>query len=635
MNDSRTYSNNLLVNKTEEEIRKDAQDHDREVGNDGGDKNEKYKLFADTSSHRALKLRNLSVSQKGEVSALSGKGGKGISPIGGGGTISNQDYTNFVYSQLEQDKIRRLQEMRRMAVYAEVSDCLDEICDEAFVKDPESDELIECTVIGDQNPEIKSTIEREFISFAENFDLDNRGWEYIRQLLIEGELFFENIISKDKPWHGILGVVNIPCELVSPTFYNVQNGDIREFQLRVIKPLDKSQYQARNSYQSAAQTVANMQIQNEERVPLGLSQVTYIHSNVWNDSKQFRLPYLEMARRAYKQLSLVEDAIVIYRLVRAPERLVFKVDVGNMAPHDAEAYMRRQMNAYETKKSIDDDGRIQNSHDPQSMQDNYWFAKRSGTEGSDVTTLPGGANLGQLEDLNYFLDKLYKALKVPSSRRSPDTPTRDGTEITREELRFAKFVMRIQRQIAQGIKIAFITHLKLLGKGQKGNPNSWWDEFEIQESDLQVEMAAPTNFAAMREQQMFELLQANFNNMAANEMVSTTYAMRKYLKMSDEDIRINHSLLRYDAALTWELQQIVTLGPDFRAELKKQAGELEGGGEFGGGGGGGGGLGGGLGGGGLGGDSGLPEFGDMDVPGEDEGSDVGADDSTALPDAGE
>jgi hypothetical protein len=163
-------------------------------------------------------------------------------------------------------------------------------------------------------------------------------------------------------------------------------------------------------------------IEKFDFIPMDDNQVSYINSGIWNQDKTFRLPFIENARRAYRQLSLVEDAIVIYRLVRAPERLVFNVDVGNMAPPKAEAYLRKLFKSIGVKRLLILINLVKfRKFNPQSMLDSFWFAKRAGSEGTSVTQLQGGANLGELADLMYFVNKLYKALKVPLNRLNPDS----------------------------------------------------------------------------------------------------------------------------------------------------------------------------------------------------------------------
>jgi hypothetical protein len=177
-------------------------------------------------------------------------------------------------------------------------------------------------------------------------------------------------------------------------------------------------------------------------VPMDKNQVTYANSGVWNEDKTVRLPFIENARRAYRQLSMIEDSIVIYRMSRAPERLAFHVEVGNMPAPKAESYLKRLMQQFWTKKTFDQQqGKGINMYDPQSLMDNFWFTQRNGVKGTEVVALPGGQNLGQLEDLEYFIKKLYKSLRVPTSRLDPSTTFADGAEITREELKFARFII--------------------------------------------------------------------------------------------------------------------------------------------------------------------------------------------------
>jgi hypothetical protein len=299
-------------------------------------------------------------------------------------------------------------------------------------------------------------------------------------------------------------------------------------------------------------------------------QITYIASGLWNEDKTIRLPFIENCRRSYKQLSLIEDAIVIYRLVRAPERLKFTIDVSNMPPHKAEAYMQRLMHQYWNKKSYDNTkGGAQNVYDPQSMLDSYWFPKRAGESGSDVQVLPGGQNLGQLDDLMYFVNKLYKSLKVPVTRLNPNETFKDGNEILKEELRFAKFIIRLQQQFAYGIKSAFITHLKL---------KQWWKDYRLKEKDLYLKFNPPSNFFAIREQQLFSIKQENFNNITSSDSIAKTYAQRYYLDYTDSQISENMAWLRKDAALRWELAQIEAAGPNWREQQAAMAQAAAGGG---------------------------------------------------------
>lgn len=472
---------------------------------------------------------------------------------------SDKGYHNYIYAQVDSDKVRRLAEYRRMAAFSEVADCLDEICDEFINKDDEGKVInIDFSSFNKLSVEERSELQKEFYKFINNYDLEHKGWGYCRQLLIEGEIFFENIIHEKKKDLGIIGILSVPGELINPVYDNIQNNVIQNFIFQ--KPISLLNNPKNPTVQT---TVTPANALQHQLVTLQGNQITYINSGLWNEDMSIRVPYIESCRRAYKQLSLIEDSIVIYRLVRAPERLKFVIDVGNMPPAKAEAYLRQLMQQYWTKKTYDTQsntgGGASNVYDPQSMLDSYWFARRTGEQGSDVQVLPGGQNLGELKDLMYFVNKLYKSLGVPLSRLNPEDSFKDGSEILREELKFAKTIIRIQNQMASGLKDAFVTHLKIRG---------WWKEYKLHESYFDLNFIPPSNFFALRQNQNFELKLKNFNDITQNDSISKTFAQRHYLSLPDSKISENMEWLRKDAALKWELEQIAGAGPNWREQYK-------------------------------------------------------------------
>jgi hypothetical protein len=459
------------------------------------------------------------------------------------GVVVNKAYHDYLYALIDTDKPKRLSDYRIMASYAEISHALDEICDEMLVKD-EKGKYCTLTLPEGKDTVIIKELQKNFQQLIEHFNIDNKGFEYFRSILIDAELYFENVINEEKKEAGIIGVIQVPTEHINPVYDNVQNMLIKGYILR--KPvIDASSN--------------NRSVAKQELIPLESHQVTYFHSHVWNEHKTIRLPYLEVARRAYKQLSLIEDSIVVYRLVRAPERLVFKVDVGNMPAPKAEAYIKRLMQSYWSKRTYDSDqGKNVNVYDPQSMLDSYWFAKRPDGSGTDVTTLPGGTNLGTLDDLNYFVKKLYKALRVPSNRLDPESKFADGAEILREELKFARLIIRFQRQFASTLKETYITHLKLKGL---------WDQYKLRDGDIHISFNPPSYFHVAREAQIQELKFKTFNDLASTEAVSKSYALKRYMGWTDEEIKINREWQKKDAAFSFEVSQITTAGPNWREGL--------------------------------------------------------------------
>lgn len=493
------------------------------------DLNNKYKYFAKTGIRRAEALAKHSISSSNEYNNI---------PLGNIG--KDTSFSDVMYANIQQDKPARLIDYRMMAAYSDVADALDEICDET-INTADDNRIVNITFRDiDLTVKEKEEIEKQFLKYIDYYELRTRGWQYFRQLLVEGELFFELIIHEDYVKEGVLGVINLPSEIIDPVYSNIQNMLIKGYIYR--KPIFNKNNPTK--------------VEDVEYIPMEENQIVYVNSGVYNDAKTFILPFLENARRPYRQLSLIEDAIVIYRLVRAPERLVFNVDVGNMAPPKAEAYLKKLISQYWSRKTFDlDQTDVVKKFNPQSMLDAFWFAKRQGSDGTSVTQLPGGANLGELSDLMYFVKKLYRALKVPTSRLDPEDAFRDGTDILREELKFAKFIIRLQQRFATGIKRGFITHLKLTGL---------WDKYELNQNNIEVDFNVPTNFYEMRENQRLELKANNFNNLASNEFVSATYAQKKYLGWKDRDILANREFLRKDAEMQWELAQIQAAGPAWK-----------------------------------------------------------------------
>ncbi len=534
--------------------------------------NPKYKIFKKAGVRRAEALARASVSSSNPYNNI---------PIGD--FAKDSSFGDVMYANIEEDKAGRLRDYRIIAAYSEVADALDEICDETI--NPDESGWITSLQLKDIDLTIdeKELLEKEFHRYVEYYDLKNKGWQYFRQLLVEGEVYFEQIVHDEYVQDGVLGVINLPAEIIDPVYNNIQNMLVKGFIYR--KPIfNESQPN---------------KVEKVEFIPMDQNQIMYVNSGVYNETKNFVVPFLENARRPYRQLSLIEDAIVIYRLVRAPERLVFNVDVGNMPPPKAEAYLKKLIQNYWSRKTFDmDENDVVKKFNPQSILDAFWFAKRQGSEGTTVDQLAGGANLGELSDLMYFIKKLYRALKVPSTRLDPnDQASTDGSTILREELKFARFVMRQQQRFAAGLRKGYITHLTLMGIFEK---------LELNEQNIEIDFNVPTNFYELRENQRLELKAGNYGNLASDEFISATYAQKKYLGWKDRDILANREFLRKDAELQWELGQIQAAGPAWKEVAvagEVAEGEAAVGGE----------------GAGIGGGGGIPEFGGgpADVGGEE------------------
>lgn len=499
--------------------------------------NPKYNIFSDIMPSRDERLNRLSVfnnpyelyaKEHGEI---------------GGDYISDQKYAKFMYSNIDLDKIRRVSEYRTMSYYHTISDCLDEISDELLFEKDKT--FVNLNIDGVEDKLQVKELENEWKNFVDIFEFYDKGWERFRRFLIEGELFFENVVSTSHPEAGILGIVEIPCELINPVFSNVQNDIIENFILR--RPVIDPQTQ---------------NIDHEDIIAMDKTQVTYISSGIRNEDGTIVLPYIENARRSYKQLSMMEDCIIIYRMARSPEKYLFNIDCGNMTPPNQESYVRRLMQQFWSKKTFDvTTGRPTNVYDPQSMTDSFWFPKRTGTDGSSVTNFSSNAQFGQMDDLLYFQKECYRAMHVPLGRLNPEDAYKDGADMTREEVRFGKYIRRIQKRFGLGMKESFITHLKLRGL---------WTAFNLHYHNLEVEFNISSVFEETRKQQFLDLKFNNFEKIAQNDGISNTFAQKKWLGFSDEEIAVNREWRRIDAAIAWELQQIGSNGPNWKKQMEQQ-----------------------------------------------------------------
>lgn len=463
-------------------------------------------------------------------------------------------YKQLVYGALSSDKVQRMAFFRRMAAFPEVGDAIDEICDACMNYDENRNFVnikfrnIDTKEFG---PDKIETLKAEFDEFISLYDFENNAYDLFRSMVVDGEVTFENIINPESTEEGIIGVKKIQPECYE---YIVDNsyeivGIILNSKLLLNDAgqasVDASSYSKKLMADTKINNVSNMYISrtgnNEDIIVFPKKQVTIINSGLHNENKTIMYPVLERARRAYRQLSLIEDAIIIYRLVRAPERLVFNVDTGKLPASKAEQIVKKMANKYQTKQIYDPvNGTVVNDYDPHQMMESYWFPKPEGSQGTTVESLAGAQSLGELDDLQYFLRKLYISLKIPYNRfeENSGNPKQAEETISYEEFRFAKFIMRLQSRFAKGINDAFITHLQLIGL---------WDKFKLNNRSFFIEFIPPSTYDLYRSQQIIKIKMETYNSIIEDESFSKDVAKRKYLDMTENDIMENNKGLEMEA----------------------------------------------------------------------------------------
>jgi hypothetical protein len=447
-------------------------------------------------------------------------------------------YKNLIYGNMSGDKLSRLKFYRQMANFPEVNDAIDEIVDSCINQD-ENEKIVSIKFTGTDklSEHQKTQINREFEKFIGLFNFDHNAYEYFRDLVVEGEKAWENIVDTTNTQFGIVGINEIPTEcfeyLVNDTYKIkgiVFNAKISEN--------SKEGMQGFWNGQGYANIIDVYTKREEDKaiIPMPINQITLVNTGRYNSNKTIVYPILERARRAYRQLSLIEDAVIIYRLVRAPERLVFNVDVGKLPPRKAEELVYKMMKRYNSKKVYDPiAGTVARGYDPHQMQEAYWFPKPEGSTGTEVTPLQAGQNLGELEDLKYFLRKLYVSLKIPYDRFDRDQMVAQFDEMmSYDEYRFAKFIIRIQNNFAKGLQDTFTNHLKLIGL---------WKQYKLKPTSFNVKFNPPANFDLYTNQKLFDQKIQNYDSITSHEEFSKELAMQKYLGMSTVEVEQNNKMV--------------------------------------------------------------------------------------------
>lgn len=468
------------------------------------------------------------------------------------GYDANNAYTNFVYGAVSTSKPVRLGNYRRMAQFPEITLAIEEYCDNIINRD-ENGEFVKLKINNNKLENIQlEEINTEFKNYISLFDLEYNFQDYFRSLVVDGEVAFENIIDKDNKEEGIIGVNFIPTE--SYDFLINRKGEKEG--INVIVQKDKNQGPVGNNVNGGLQTQDlgsylqkqsqnkqpqditsddNINMCNIEGIPLPWEQITYIDTGMYSPNRLIVYPVLEKARKAYRQLSLIEDAIIIYRLVRAPERLVFNVDTGKLGKNKAEQEVLKLMQRFNTKKYYNPlTGSVSNDYDPMQMLENFYFAKPEGSTGTTVNTIGGSVQWQSLPDLEYFQTKLYMALKIPFESRikDPKIKVENADNISAEEYRFAKFILKLLDRFSIGFAQGFITHLKL---------KKIWDRLELNIRDLKVVINPPSIYDLYESQRLLKIKMENYDIITKeHEELSKTMAMENILGYSVEQINLNN-----------------------------------------------------------------------------------------------
>ena len=461
---------------------------------------------------------------------------------------------------------------REMALHPEVDSAIEDIVNEAIVSDT-NDTPVQVDLDNlNASDGIKKKIRQEFKHILNLLDFDKKSHEIYRNWYIDGRIYYHKVIDLKNPSDGIQELRYIDAMKMRYIRQDKKkNKDkYRSSVVQSDNPMDydfpeieeyfiynpKSQYPTGNLNATGS----------SQGIKIAKDAVTYCTSGLVDRNKGSTLSYLHKAIKSLNQLRMIEDSLVIYRLSRAPERRIFYIDVGNLPKVKAEQYLRDVMMRYRNKLVYDaSTGEIRDDKKYMAMLEDFWLPRREGGRGTEISTLPGGQNLGEITDIEYFKKKLYRSLNVPPSRMDGEGGFNLGrsSEILRDELKFTKFVGRLRKRFSNMFNDMLRTQLILKNIV---TPEDW----EIMSEHIQYDFLYDNHFSELKES---ELLNERLNMVAVAEpyvgkYFSQDYVRRKILRQTDVEI------LEQDALIEKEIEEGII--PDPSAQAMDMGGEQDG-----------------------------------------------------------
>jgi hypothetical protein len=457
----------------------------------------------------------------------------------------------------EFDLIKRY---REMALHPECDSAIEDIVNEAIVSDT-NDTPVEIELSNlNASDGIKKRIREEFKYILDMLDFDKKCHEIYRNWYIDGRLHYHKVIDLKNPHEGIQELRYIDAmkiRFVRQTVKKSKDTSIRLANMNSDNPMQYEFPEIEEYFiytpQASYPTSNPSSLGDTKGIKIARDSIAYCTSGLVDRNKGSTLSYLHKAIKALNQLRMIEDSLVIYRLSRAPERRIFYIDVGNLPKVKAEQYLRDVMMRYRNKLVYDaNTGEIRDDKKYMSMLEDFWLPRREGGRGTEITTLPGGQNLGEITDIKYFQEKLYRSLNVPSSRIGGDGGFNLGrsSEILRDEVKFSKFVGRLRKRFSNLFNDMLKTQLILKNII---TPEDW----EIMSEHIQYDFLYDNHFAELKET---ELLTERINMVAQAEpyvgkYFSQDYIRRKVLRQTDEEI------IEQDALIEKEIKEGIIPDP--------------------------------------------------------------------------
>ena len=456
------------------------------------------------------------------------------SALDDGAVTITQNAHYGTYVDLEgavRNELELITRYREMSNHPECDMAITEIVDEAISHDDKG-KVVDIVLDDLKQPEsIKKKIREEFDNVLSMLNFSNMADDIFRRWYIDGRIYFHVIVNEKNPKEGIQELRYIDPRKIRKV-REIQKGRDLKTGADVIKSI--AEYYMYNDRGASTQ---NYTASVNSGLRIAPDSIINVNSGMMDAKNTFVISYLHKAIKPLNQLRMIEDAIVIYRVSRAPERRVFYIDVGNLPKGKAEQYLRDVMVKYKNKVVYDaQTGELRDDRKHMSMLEDFWLPRREGGQGTEITTLPAGQNLGQMEDVQYFQKKLLQSLNVPYSRLEPQGGGMVGlgrsTEVTRDELKFNKFVVKLRNKFSQAFDHALKIQLSLKGICSQ-------EEWETFREDIFYDYRKDNNFTELRDAELLsQRLQALGQiDPYVGRYYSQEWVKKNVLHLTDDDVK--------------------------------------------------------------------------------------------------
>ena len=427
---------------------------------------------------------------------------------------------------------------REIAMHPEVEMAIDDIVNEAIVADPKK-EIVSINLDDLEQPEkIKKMIIEEFDNIVDLLEFNQHAYEIFKKWYVDGRLLYHAMIDEKNPKEGIKELRYIDPRKIRKVRTVKKRKVSKDSNITVPQTGEEFYIYNEKGFSKTAgvpNNVAPFQDTGAQGLKIAVDSIVNVSSGLVNVNGDLVIGYLQKAIKPLNMLKAMEDSLVIYRISRAPERRIFYIDVGNLPKPKAEQYLRDVMTRFKNKVVYDQaTGEIRDDRKHMTMLEDFWLPRREGGKGTEITTLPGGQNLGQMDDVTYFQNKLYKSLNVPIGRMDPSAQYSFGraTEITRDEVKFAKFVTRLRMRFSD--LFTKILEKQLILKGVITSED--WAEFK---TNFKFEFAEDNHFAELRNTEILRDRVSMLRDVDdyAGKYYSHEWIRRNVLYQTEEDMK--------------------------------------------------------------------------------------------------